>query len=110
MCAAQLLTRRSTVLTTHACHIVPQLTGELVWELPTETAVDPFAGMEAMLDDDEPADESAEAKDVDPDDPFAAMEAMLAGGASSSDDEDLATTEDAEDDDDFRMLEAMLDM
>ena len=108
MCAAQLLTRRSTVLTTHACHTVPQLTGESVWELPTETAVDvdPFAAMEAMLDDDEPADESAEAED-----PFAAMEAMLAGGASSSDDEDLlvATTEDAEDDDDFRMLEAMLD-
>ena len=76
---------------------------------------DPFADMEAMLDEpeDEPAaDEPADdAGDVDPDDPFAAMEAMLAGGGGDDDEPaDEQEEEEPAEDDDFAMLEAMLNM
>ena len=76
---------------------------------------DPFADMEAMLDEpeDEPAaDEPADdAGDVDPDGPFAAMEAMLAGGGGDDDEPaDEQEEEEPAEDDDFAMLEAMLNM
>ena len=57
----------------------------------------------------DPADEPADGDAADPDDPFAAMEAMLAGG---DDDDDEPAADEAEEapDDDFAALEAMLDM